>query len=333
MSWNSRQIQIVKPGVVLEARRSQSWPCGNTLGATRNLRQGDTVVTSTVVGNIRAMTSSRGEDIEEAGPSTPVEILGLSDVPEAGEVFYQVDDEDRTSMAERRREEQREQELVLVPGCRLRHSIRRCNQVRLKNSRLSSRQTLWVRLRRCVNRSKLSTDEVRVDVIHGGVGGITESDIRLAEVADAIVIGFNVRPTGNVEEIAESVGVDIRLYRVIYEAIEDIQKAMAGLLEPELVEKVQGRVEIREIFHASSVGTIGGGYVTEGKITRSGKIRLIRDDVVIMEGELASLRRYQDDVREVQEGYECGLSIERFNDIKVGDIIESYVVEEVARTL
>lgn len=323
-------------GVVLEARLDRSrGPVATLLVQRGTLRQGDTVVTSTVVGNIRAMTSSRGEDIEEAGPSTPVEILGLSDVPEAGEVFYQVDDEKTArQLAERRREEQREQEI----GAGARMSLEALHQkmqsgeveelkIVLKADVVGSVEAMRQSL------EKLSTDEVRVDVIHGGVGGITESDIRLAEVADAIVIGFNVRPTGNVEEIAESVGVDIRLYRVIYEAIEDIQKAMAGLLEPELVEKVQGRVEIREIFHASSVGTIGGGYVTEGKITRSGKIRLIRDDVVIMEGELASLRRYQDDVREVQEGYECGLSIERFNDIKVGDIIESYVVEEVARTL
>lgn len=323
-------------GIVLEARLDRSRGVVATLLVQRGtLRRSDTVVTSSVVGNIRAMINSRGETVEEAGPSMPVEILGLSEVPEAGEVFYQVDDE-RTArqLAERRRDEQREQQI----GAGSRMSLDALHQkmasgeveelkIVVKADVVGSVEAMRQSL------ENLSTDEVRVDVIHGAVGGITESDIRLAEVADAIVIGFNVRPTGNVEEMAKSVGVDIRLYRVIYEAIEDIEKAMVGLLEPELVEKVQGRVEIRDIFHASSVGTIGGGYVLDGKITRSGKIRLIRDDVVIMEGELASLRRYQDDVREVHQGYELGLSIERYNDIKVGDIVESFIIEEQERTL
>ena len=323
-------------GIVLEARLDRSRGVVATLLVQRGtLRRTDTVVTSSVVGNIRAMINSRGEPVQEAGPSTPVEILGLSDVPEAGEVFYQVDDE-RTArqLAERRRDEQREQQI----GAGSRMSLDALHQkmasgeveelkIVVKADVVGSVEAMRQSL------EKLSTDEVRVDVIHGAVGGITESDIRLAEVANAIVIGFNVRPTGNVEEMAKSVGVDLRLYRVIYAAIEDIENAMVGLLEPELVEKVQGRVEIRDIFHASSVGTIGGGYVLDGKITRSGRIRLIRDDVVIMEGELASLRRYQDDVREVNQGYECGLSIERFNDIKVGDIVESFIIEEHERSL
>lgn len=323
-------------GIVLEARLDRSRGVVATLLVQRGtLRRTDTVVTSSVVGNIRAMINSRGEPVNEAGPSMPVEILGLSDVPEAGEVFYQVDDE-RTArqLADRRRDEQREQQI----GAGSRMSLDALHQkmamgeieelkIVVKADVVGSVEAMRQSL------ENLSTDEVRVDVIHGAVGGITESDIRLAEVANAIVIGFNVRPTGNVEEMAKSVGVDLRLYRVIYEAIEDIENAMVGLLEPELVEKVQGRAEIRDIFHASSVGTIGGGYVLDGKITRSGRIRLIRDDVVIMEGELASLRRYQDDVREVNQGYECGLSIERFNDIKVGDIVESFIIEEHERTL
>jgi len=176
---------------------------------------------------------------------------------------------------------------------------------------------------------KLSNDEVRVKIIHGGVGSVTETDVTLAQVSNAIIIGFNVRPPANVIDAAKKAGVDLRLYTIIYNAIEDIEAAMKGMLEPTYKEVVIGHVEIRQIFKVSGVGTVGGGYVTDGKITRNANIRLVRDGIVVHEGKLGSLKRFKDDVREVAEGYECGLSIEKFNDIKEGDVVEVYVMEEV----
>jgi len=178
---------------------------------------------------------------------------------------------------------------------------------------------------------KLGNDEVRVKIIHGGVGAITESDVTLAQVSNAIIIGFNVRPATNVAEIAKDVGVDLRLYRIIYNAIEDIQAAMKGMLDPTYKEVVIGHIEIRQIFKVSGVGTIGGGYVLDGKVARNLEVRLVRDGIVVHEGKLASLKRFKDDVKEVTQGFECGLSIEKFNDIKVGDVIEAFVMEEVKR--
>ena len=178
---------------------------------------------------------------------------------------------------------------------------------------------------------KLSTEEVRIKIVHGAVGAITESDVQLASVSNAIIIGFNVRPGTNVAEHAEAEGVDIRLYRVIYDAIDDIKAAMVGMLEPEFKEAVIGHVEVRQTFKVSGVGTIAGGYVTNGKIVRNSEARIVRDGIVIFEGKLASLKRFKDDVKEVQQGFECGLSFEKFNDIKEGDVVECYVMEEVKR--
>ena len=322
-------------GIVIEAELDRNRGSVVTMLVQRGtLRTGDTLVTGAIVGNVRAMMDSNGKAVKKAGPSVPVEILGLPEVPEAGELFYVVDDE-RTarSLADKRRAEQREATIGKGAGMSLDNlfTMMEAGEVQqldlvVKADVVGSVEAVTQSL------TRLSNDEVRINVIHGAVGAITETDVRLAEVSNAIIIGFSVRPSKQVSDLASELGVDIRLYRVIYNAIEDIEAAMKGMLAPTIVEQVTGHVEIRETFHASSIGTIGGGYVTDGRINRNSQVRLLRDGVVIHEGRLASLRRFKDDVREVSQGYELGLSLERFNDIKIGDVVEAYVMQEVERT-
>ena len=295
------------------------------------LNLGDTIVVGSQIGHIRAMHDDKGNPIESAGPSTPVEIMGLSEVPEGGDVFYEVEDE-RTarSLVERRREQERESALRTSSRMSLDNLFAQMGTGEMKDLNIIVKADLKGSVEALTSSlEKLSNDEVQVKVIHGAVGAITESDIRLAEVANAIVIGFSVRPAANVPELAEDAGVDIRLYRVIYHATEDIEKAMKGMLEPKYKEVVLGHADVREVFKISGVGAVAGCYVTDGKIVRNSEIRIVRDGIVVHEGRISSLKRFKDDVREVTSGYECGIGIDRFNDIKEGDQFESFEMKEI----
>ena len=319
-------------GTVIEARLDRDrGPTATLLVQRGTLKTGDSIITGTTVGRIRAMMDDRGRRIKTAGPSTPVEILGLPEVPEAGEIFHAITDERVAKhLVEKRRFQQREKHLNTNTRVSLEDLFNQIKEGKVKELNIIVKADVQGSVE-AVKQSleKLSNEEVRVNIIHGAVGAVTESDVTLALVSNAIIIGFNVRPAANVTDVAKESGVDLRLYRIIYDAIEDIQSAMKGMLDPTYKEVVLGHVEIRQIFKASGIGTIGGGYVTDGKIIRSSDIRLIRDGIVVYEGNLASLKRFKDDVREVLQGFECGLSIEKFNDIKEGDVVESYSMEEV----
>ena len=319
-------------GIVLEASLDKNKGVIASLLVQRGtLKKGDTIVTGSIVGNVRAMIDSRGKHIAQAGPSVPVQIIGLPEIPEAGETFYQVTDEKMAKqLADKRRDTAREEQIRQNPKISLDALYNRLEEGKLQDLNIIVKGDV-VGSVEAMNQSlqKLSNDQVKINIIHSQAGGITESDVRLAEVSDAIIIGFNVRPNNNVTDLAKELGVDIRLYRVIYNAIEDIEKAMKGMLAPTYEEKVLGHVEVRETFKVSSVGTIAGAYVTDGKATRNAGVRLLRDDKIIYEGKLGSLKRFKDDVKEVNAGYECGLSIENYNDIKVGDTLELFEMVEV----
>ena len=318
-------------GTVIEAKLDPTrGPLATILIQRGTLRQGDAVVVGSTVGRIRVLYNDRGQQIESAGPSTPVEIVGLGGVPEGGDILYQVENERvARDLVDRRREEDRETALRQSSRMSLDTLFDRMGDAELIDLNIIVKADTQGSVEAMTSSMEnLSTDKIRVKVIHGAVGAITESDIRLAEVADAIILGFNVRPAATAAQIAAASNVDIRTYRVIYEAIEEVQNAMRGLLGPVMREVVVGHLEVRDVFHASSVGTIAGCYVTDGRVHRSDSARLLRDGVVIYETKLASLRRFKDDVREVAAGYECGLSLEKFNDIKVGDTIEVYTMKE-----
>jgi len=320
-------------GTVIEAQLDKHrGPVATLLVQRGTLRTGDAILTGTTFGHIRSMVNDKGKRIKEAGPSTPVEIIGLSEVPEAGDVFYAVTDEKLAKqLAEKRKEELREKQIGRKK-ISLDDLFSQIQEGSVKDLNLIVKADVQGSVEAiCQSMEKLSNEEVKVNIVHSGVGAVIESDVRLAEVSNAIIIGFNVRPTANVTDLAKSVGVDMRLYRVIYDAIEDMEKAMKGMLAPTYKEVVDGHAEVRKIFKASSIGTIGGCYVTDGKILRNSEVRVVRDGIVVYEGRLSSLKRFKDDVREVAAGYECGITIERFNDIKEGDVIESFHMEEIER--
>ena len=321
-------------GTIIEAKLDKArGPLATVLVQRGTLNIGDSIVTGTTVGRIRAMVDDKGHKVKKAGPSTPVEILGLPEVPEAGEIFYAITDEKvARQLADKRKLKQREQTLKASAKVSLEDLFTQIKEGKVKDLNIIVKADVQGSVE-AVKQSleKLSNDEVRVRIIHGGVGAITESDVTLAQVSNAIIIGFNVRPAANVAEIAQDSGVDLRLYRVIYNAIEDVQAAMKGMLEPTFKEAILGHAEIRQIFKVSGVGTIGGSYVTDGKITRNAEVRIVRNGIVVHEGKLESLKRFKDDAKEVAQGFECGLSIEKFNDIKEGDVVEAFVMEEVAR--
>lgn len=321
-------------GTIIEAKLDKTrGPIATLLVQRGTLRIGDAIVAGTTVGRIRAMIDDKGNNIKEAGPSIPVEILGLPEVPEAGEIFYVIKDEKvARQLAEKRRQKQKEEQQKSTARVSLDDLFNQIKEGKVKDLNIIVKADVQGSVE-AIKQSieKLSNDEVHVKIIHGGVGAITESDVTLAQISNAIIIGFNVRPGVNVAEAAENAGVDMRLYRIIYDAIEDIQAAMKGLLDPMFKEVVLGHAEIRQIFKVSGVGTIGGCYVTDGKIVRNSDVRLVRNGIVVHEGKLASLKRFKDDAKEVLQGFECGLSLEKFNDLKEGDVVESYVMEEVAR--
>ncbi|MCQ2529403.1 MAG: translation initiation factor IF-2 [Saccharofermentans sp.] len=321
-------------GAVIEAKLDKNrGPVATVLVQRGTLKQGDTVVCGAMIGNVRAMTDDKGKDIKKAGPSTPVEILGLPEVPEAGDMLYAVtDDKMARQLVEKRKIKEREEKIRKSSKMSLESLAAQLAQGDVKDLNLIIKADVQGSVE-AVTQSleRLTNDEVRVKVVHGGVGAINESDITLADVSNAIVIGFNVRPNAMIIEKAKEAGVDIRLYSVIYNAIEDVEKAMKGMLAPTFEEVVLGHVEIRELFKVSGVGTIGGAYVLDGKVKRDCGVRVVRDDVVVYTGKLGSLQRMKDAVKEVNAGYECGLSVENFNDIKLGDIIESFENREVER--
>jgi len=321
-------------GTVIEAKLDKNrGPVATVLVQRGTLHSGDTLVTGAIIGRIRAMADDKGANVKKAGPSIPVEILGLPEVPDAGEIFYAVtDDKVARQLVEKRRVKQREEQLRKSSRMTLETLSQTLAAGEIKDLNLIIKADVQGSVEAVTQAmEKLTSEEVRVRVIHGGVGAITESDIVLADVSNAIIIGFNVRPGTGIAEKAKENNVDIKLYRVIYSAIEDVQAAMKGMLKPKFEEAILGHIEIRQIFKVSNVGTIGGAYVTDGKVLRSSEVRIVRAGIVVHEGKLASLKRFKDDAREVAAGYECGISIDGFNDIREGDIVEAFEMREIVR--
>ncbi|MBV4426708.1 translation initiation factor IF-2 [Clostridium tyrobutyricum] len=321
-------------GAVIEAKLDKGRGAVATLLVQNGtLNVGDSIIVGTTYGRIRAMFDDKGKKIKSAGPSIPVEILGLSEVPQAGDKFNEVKDEKTArELADGRKQKVREEYLQSTHKVSLEDLYNQIKEGKVKELNIIVKADVQGSIEALKQSlQKLSTDEVKVRVIHGAVGAITETDISLASASNAIIIGFNVRPDVNAEKAAEREAVDMKTYRVIYTAIDDIKAAMLGMLEPDYKENVIGKAEIRRTYKISSIGTIAGCYVLDGKITRNSSVRIIRDGIVVFESELASLKRFKDDVKEVAQGYECGLSIEKFNDIKEGDIVEAYVMEEIKK--
>lgn len=321
-------------GAVIEARLDKAkGPIASMLVQRGTLDVGDTIVVGSSIGRIRAMKNDKGQRVKKAGPSTPVEIMGLTEVPESGEVFYEVKDEKMAKhLIERRKRAQREKSINQMAPVTLDNLFSQMEEGKLKQLNIIVKADVQGSAE-AIKQSleKLSDDEVRVRVIHSAAGAVTESDVTLAKVSNAIIIAFNVRPVATAKQVAEKEEVEIKQYSVIYQAIDDVKAAMKGMLDPIYEEKVIGNVEVRQVFKVSNVGTIAGAYVLEGKIERNAGVRVLRDNVVIHEGKLVSLKRFKDDVKEVAKGYECGMQIENYNDLKEGDIIEVYVMEEVKR--
>ena len=318
-------------GTVIEARLDRGrGPVATVLVQNGTLHTGDIVVAGTAVGRVRAMTDERGRRIQSAGPSVPVEVTGLDDVPTGGDIFNAVSDERLArELVEQRRNEQKEEMFNSRTKVTLDNLFDQMQQGEMKELKIIVKADVQGSVE-AVRQSleKLSNDEVRVAVIHGGVGAINESDVMLANASNAIIVGFNVRPDPVAEANAKRDNVDMRLYRIIYDCIDEIESAMKGMLAPKFREVALGRAEVREVYKISSVGTIAGSHVTSGKITRAAQIRVVRDGIVITEDKIASLRRFKDDVKEVADGFDCGIGLERFNDIKEGDILEAFIMEE-----
>ena len=322
-------------GTVIEAKIDKNrGPVASVLVQGGTLKSGDIIIAGTAVGRVRAMTDDKGKNIKSAGPSIPVEILGFGEAPEGGDLFYAVQDEKLArAVAEKRKiKEKSERKKALGQIVSLDALFDQIKQGQMKELNLIIKADVQGSVEAmCQSLVKLSNEEVRVKIVHSGVGSVTESDIMLASASGAIIIGFNVRPTSAIMDSAASQDVEIRLYRVIYQAIEEVEAALKGMLEPQYKENVLGHAEVRQVFKITGAGTIAGCYVLDGKIARNSEVRLVRDSVVIHEGVLNSLKRFKDDVKEVVSGYECGCGIERYNDLKVGDIIESFIMEEVKR--
>ena len=323
-------------GHVVEARLDRSrGPISTLLVEEGTLRLGDLVVAGEMSGKIRAMLNDKGQNISEAGPSTPVELLGLDGVPDAGELFNVVTDEKAVkTLTEHRRETRKRKETTGTARVSLENILDKIKSGEAREVKIVLKADVQGSAEAVANAlTLLATPEVSVNVISSGVGGITESDVTLAKASAAVIIGFNVRPAGKSAQLAEQEGVEIKLYQVIYEAIDDVKKAMVGMLAPVLREKIIGRVEVRQVFTIPKAGTIAGSFVTEGKVTRKSQVRLIRDSVVVFTGKVGSLRRFKDDASEVAAGYECGVSIEGYADVRERDVIEAFEIESIAATL
>ena len=324
----TRQVK----GTVVEARLDKNkGPIATLLVQRGTLNVGDAILSGSTFGHIRAMTNDKGRRIKEAGPSIPVEVTGLDEVPEAGDLFYVVQDERvAKGLAERRAQEVHQKAISSRNRVTLDDLFNQIQSGKVQDLNLIVKADVQGSVEALkATLLKMSNDQVKVRIVHDAVGSVTESDIRLAEVANAIIIGFNIRPAANLQAMAEGVGVDMRFYRVIYDAINDVEKAMKGMLAPTFKEVIDGHIEVRQLFKVSNVGTIGGAYVLDGRVGRNAEVRVVREGIVMHEGKLASLKRFKDDVREVAAGYECGVMIEKFNDIKEGDIIEAFHQEQV----
>ena len=318
-------------GVVIEARLDKGrGPVSTLLVQNGTLRSGDIIVAGTAVGRVRVMTDDKGRKVDSAGPSVPVEIMGLDEVPQAGDGFDAVNDERLArELVEQRKAKAKEEQFKEYQKVTLDNLFASIKEGELKDLNIIIKADVQGSAE-AVKQSllKLSNDEVRVKVIHSGVGAISESDVMLANASNAIIVGFNVRPDAVAADNAERDGVEIRTYRVIYDCIEEIEAAIKGMLAPKFRDVDIGRAEVRQVVRISSVGNIAGCHVMNGKITRNAKIRVVRDGIVVAEDEMASLRRFKDDVKEVASGFDCGIGLAKFNDIKEGDILEAFVVEE-----
>jgi translation initiation factor IF-2 len=321
-------------GTVIEAKLDKArGPLATVLVQNGTLKKGDTIIAGTAYGRIRAMIDDKGRTVNTAGPSTPVEILGFNEVPEAGDVMNVADADKLTrQVAEERKDKIKAAQIKAMQKVSLDELFNQMAEGDLKELNIIVKADVQGSAE-AVKQSleKLSNDEVRVRCIHNGVGAITESDVMFASASNANVIGFNVRPDGAARATAEKEKVDIRTYRVIYNAIEDVEAAMKGMFKPVFKEMEMGRISVRNTFKISGVGTIAGAYVQDGKVTRNAQVRVVRDGVVVYDGKISSLKRFKDDVKEVASGYECGISFENFNDVHEGDVIEAYTMEQVER--
>ncbi len=318
-------------GVVIEARIDKGrGPIATVLVQTGTLHTGDTIIAGTAVGRVRVMRDDKGRTVKEAGPSVPVEIMGLAEVPSAGDDFAAVEDEKLArELVEKRKFDAKEEQFKLYKKVSLDNLFSQIEEGSMKKLPIIVKADVQGSVEAVSQSlSKLSNEEVKVEVIHGAVGAVTESDVMLAKASGAIIVGFNVRPHPAAAENAKRDGVDIRLYRVIYDAIEEMQTAMKGMLAPKYREVDTGRVEVRQVMKLSSVGIVAGSYVLDGKVQRNGEVRVVRDGIIVAVDKIAGLRRFKDDVKEVAAGYECGITLEKFTDIKEGDIFEAFVTEE-----
>lgn len=318
-------------GIVIEARLDKGrGPVATLLVQNGTLNAGDTIVAGMSVGRVRVMTNDRGQRVEHAGPAVPVEITGLVEVPQAGDTFDAVSDERLArELVEQRKREAKEEEFSQFHKVTLDNLFASINQGEMKELNIIVKADVQGSVEAVrQNLEKLSNDEVKVKVIHGGVGAVSESDVMLANASNAIIVGFNVRPDPVAAEVAERDGIDMRMYRIIYDCIEEIEAAIKGMLAPKFREVILGRIEVRNVFKLSSSGMIAGSYVLDGKVTRNAQIRVVRDGIVIAEDAISSLKRFKDDVKEVAQGYECGIGLEKFNDLKEGDIFEAFMMEE-----
>ena len=299
------------------------------------LHAGDNILAGAVFGKVRAMHDDKGRKVKSAGPSMPVEVLGFSDVPTAGEIFVVVKDEkDARLVAAKQSAKKREEELHRATKISLDNLFQQIAEGEIKELNLVVKADVQGSVEALIQSLvKLNTDEVKVNVIHSGVGAVSESDVMLASASNAIILGFNIIAPPAARTAAEAADVDIRLYRVIYDALEDIKLAMSGLLAPEYKENIIGHVEIRQVIRVPKIGVVAGSYVTNGKVARNSLVRIIRDNAVIADDKVISLRRFKDDAKEVLEGFECGIGLENFHDIKEGDQLEVYEMEEIARQL
>ena len=318
-------------GVVIEAKLDKGkGPMASVLVQNGTLRTGDNLVSGTTVGKVRAMIDDKGRAVKEAGPSTAVSVLGLEDVPNAGDAIFAVEASLMKQVQEERKNKQRESMIHETAKVSLDDIFRQVDEGSLKDLKVIVKADVQGSVEAVrASLEKLSNEEVRVKVIHAAAGAITESDVSLADSANAIIIGFNVRPDTKAKALAERSHVDVRMYRIIYELLDDMEAALKGMLSPKYKEVYMGKAEVRQTFNITGVGTVAGCLVTEGRLVRGGKLRIYRNDVMIVENNVKQLKHYKDDVKEVAAGLECGCAIENFNDIKVGDYIECYLIEEI----
>ena len=320
-------------GVIIEAKLDKArGPLATVLLQNGTLKVGDNIVAGMASGRVRAMVNDRGERVQSAGPSTPVEISGFNEVPSAGDEMFAVADDHLSRQVAQERRDKLKAARANTAKVSLDNLFAGITEGKVQNLNIIIKADVQGSVEAVKQAlEKLSNDEVKVRVLHSAVGAITQDDVNLASAFNAIIIGFNIRPDSTARDAAEKEGVDIRLYRIIYQAIEDVEKAMKGLLAPEFKETLLGHAQVRSTFKITGAGTIAGSYVVDGKVQRNAQVRLLRDNVVVFEGKLSSLRRFKDDVKEVASGYECGIGLENYNDVKEGDVVECFIMEEIER--